>query len=153
MSRHRRVHRVFAGVRMLRDCLAIAALVPALTMAQGHVDRRTVTIESDESYVSLVAVLANPTAYDGRAIQFVGYLRLRFEDDTVYLSPSDLENKVSKNSIWLQGAELCSARAKNAAYVVIAGEFVADGGPRRLYSGTLRRITQCAPYPPLLKGD
>ena len=138
-----------ADVRLKSPVRSIATGLAALGMgiALSHAQPRTRSeAENSNPIVSLVAVISNPKSYDNRKIQFVGYLRLGFESDTVFLSAADGDHYISKNGIKLEDSEVCSRSAKDRSYVLMVGEFLVES-PRDLYSGTLRRITSCTPYP------
>jgi hypothetical protein len=46
--------------------------------------------------VSLVRLMATPEKYDGKAVQVVGFLRLEFEGNGLYLHQEDYEHGITK---------------------------------------------------------
>jgi hypothetical protein len=133
---------------MIRFCAVALFLSIGIAHAQSGPYARTVTVDGDSRFVSLIPVIVNPKSYDGREIRFVGFLRVSFEGSAVYLSQADGENYLTKNAISLENPTACSDRAKDGSYVMISGQFVADNGPRGLFSGTLRQVGRCHPHPP-----
>jgi len=50
--------------------------------------------------VTLVQSIANPEKFNGRLIRVVGFLRLGFEGNVLYLHREDYENAIFGNGIW-----------------------------------------------------
>jgi hypothetical protein len=52
-------------------------------------------------FASLIELIANPTKFDGKRVRIIGFLRLEFEGNAIYLSKSDFEHGVTKNGLWV----------------------------------------------------
>jgi hypothetical protein len=51
--------------------------------------------------VSLIQLIGNPDKYDGKSVRVIGFLRLEFEGDALYLHQEDFEHALTKNAIWV----------------------------------------------------
>ena len=51
--------------------------------------------------VSLIQLISTPKAFDGADVQVIGFLRLEFEGNALYLHKEDFEQRISKNSVWV----------------------------------------------------
>ena len=49
--------------------------------------------------VSLIQLIANPEKYDGKQVQVVGFLRLEFEGNALYLHEDDYTNNLYGNAV------------------------------------------------------
>ena len=47
------------------------------------------------------SLIANPDRVDGKLIRVIGFLRLEFEGDVLYLHREDYENAILGNGIWV----------------------------------------------------
>jgi hypothetical protein len=90
--------------------------------------------------VSLIELIANPTQWNGKRVQVVGFMHLEFEGTAIYVSEEDGKQFITKNGLWLsfrQGAYE-QAAALNDRYVRIRGTFLGrDHGHLGLWSGSL----------------
>ena len=101
--------------------------------------------------VSLVRLIATPEEYDGKAVLVVGFLRLEFEGNGLYLHEDDYQHGITKNSVWVVRNEKINrqADALNMHYVMLIGTFDANhNGHMGLFSGSLSNITSATPWPP-----
>lgn len=80
--------------------------------------------------VSLIALLANPSAYDGRIIQVSGFFVFEEENHALYLSPDDANNGITNGGIEIntyQSRFPPNAPLRfNRKYVNLTGEFHAQ---------------------------
>lgn len=93
--------------------------------------------------VTLVQLIANPEKFDGKTIRVIGFLRLEFEGDVLYLHREDYENAILGNGIWVDTtAEMTKQKkALNMHYVLLEGTFSAnDRGHMGMWSGTTKKI-------------
>jgi len=104
-------------------------------------------------YVSMVALLANPDAYNGKSIHVVGAINLEFENRMLCLHSEDIAKVLEKNCIWvsfnndaLQKTEEDLLLYKNH-YVIIEGTFDSSTKNSRC-SGTLNNISRIDPQNP-----
>jgi len=116
---------------------AEAASAPA-TNAAG----RAPLAEQAYQDVSLVALLANPAAYDGKAVRVAGFLSLEFEGSAIYLDREAYATGLYRNAVWVEipGLKIGDPlRMKDGRYVSISGIFDArDHGHMGAFSGELR---------------
>jgi hypothetical protein len=105
--------------------------------------------------VSILELLANPFRYDGKQVQVIGFLRLEFEGDAIYLHHEDFEYAISKNAIWLDRPKDFSEKQTSEVdkkYVICEGTFNArEHGHMGMFSGSLTHITRLerwGPAPP-----
>lgn len=94
--------------------------------------------------VSIVQLIATPEKYDHKVVQVMGFLRLEFEGDAIYLHEDDYRHAIFKNGLRVVTNPKIdmTARELNLHYVVLAGTFDADNqGNMGLNSGTITNIT------------
>ena len=100
--------------------------------------------DPDIKDVSMVQLIANPQAYDIARVRLIGYLRLEFEGDAVYLHREDFDNQITKNGIWVnvpRGMTEPQQEAVNNQYVICEGRFVATRhGHMGMFSGELTDV-------------
>ena len=51
--------------------------------------------------VSIVQVISNPPEFDGKRVRFIGFARIEFEGDAIYLHREDYEYGIARDAIWL----------------------------------------------------
>lgn len=104
--------------------------------------------------VSLERLITAPEQYDGKAVLIVGFLRLEFEGNGLYLHEEDYEHGITKNAIWVVRNAKINERADalNMHYVMLGGTFDAShNGHMGLFSGSLGNIRSATPWPPRLQ--
>lgn len=104
--------------------------------------------------VSLVRLITAPEQYDGKAVLIVGFLRLEFEGNGLYLHEEDYEHGITKNAVWVVRNAKINERADalNMHYVMLGGTFDAShNGHMGLFSGSLKNIGSATPWPPRLQ--
>ena len=94
--------------------------------------------------VSIVQLIANPKAYQGKFVRVIGFVSIRFEGKAVYLHEDDYRHGINKNGLWLNlsgsksGSEYVEFHEK---YVLLEGTFDANmKGHRGAYSGAIKNI-------------
>jgi hypothetical protein len=95
--------------------------------------------------VSLIQLIANPKDYDGKNVRVIGFVRLEFEGNAIYLHEDDFKHGVMKNGLWLDAPkEMFEKQADfNQKYVLIEGTFNAKmTGHLGLWSGSIQKITR-----------
>jgi hypothetical protein len=98
--------------------------------------------------VSLVELIANPRTYDGLRVRVIGWLRLEFEGDAIYLHRDDYTHALTKNGLWVQlGRDLPRGPECSDGYALIEGRFDArHTGHMGLWSGAIVDIDRCMPW-------
>jgi hypothetical protein len=100
--------------------------------------------------VSLLQLIATPEKFDKKPIRVVGFLRLEFEGNALYLHREDYENAISGNGIWVDvSAKMARQEANlNMHYVLLQGIFNAnDRGHMSLWSGSIKKIRRAVVWP------
>ena len=115
--------------------IALAGIVATLLVA---------TLQAQEpTDVTLVQLIANPEKFDGRLIRVIGFLRLEFEGNVLYLHREDYEHAILGDGIWV---DVTPEMAKQSAtlkmnYVLLEGVFSAsERGHMGMWSGTIKQI-------------
>jgi hypothetical protein len=111
--------------------LTLLAIAYPVVLAQELVD------------VSMVQLIANPREYDGKLVRIIGFVRLEFEGDAVYLHKEDYQHWILKNGLWLDVNDVVNERrgVLNSKYALIEGVFDAkDTGHMGLFSGKIHKI-------------
>jgi hypothetical protein len=101
--------------------------------------------------VSMIALIATPEKFDGKTVMVVGFLRLEFEGNCLYMHKDDYEHGIMKNGLWVFRNSVINAKSEalNMHYVLIVGTFEAkQKGHMGLFSGSLINITAATPWPP-----
>lgn len=99
--------------------------------------------------ISVIQLIATPERFDGQRVRVIGYLRLEFEGNALYLHREDYENRIWKNGVAmdLTDAQLNKAAKINNGYVMVEGTFSASRkGHLELFQGSLHDISRLAPY-------
>jgi hypothetical protein len=99
--------------------------------------------------VSLVRLITASEQYDGKAVLVVGFLRLEFGGNGLYLHEENYEHSITKNAVGVVRNAKINERADalNMHYVMLGGTFDANhNGHMGLFSGSLRTsVPDCSP--------
>lgn len=81
--------------------------VPVLIVAVGLVVVVALSTSPDaeeprDMAVSLIQLIANPAAFDGKRVLLTGYVVLEAENTAVYLHESDARYGIARNGLWLE---------------------------------------------------
>lgn len=121
-----------ADVRRKRIRVAVLVTL-ALPLVAGGQDAGE--LEPSVRPVSLVAVLANPDAFDGREITLVGYVSLGLEEEAIWLMAPDYENSVLASSVGIGGPRITSLSANG--YAEVKGVFHKRAHPEEVRAGNI----------------
>jgi len=115
--------------------IALACVITALLVAP---------IQAQEpNDVTLVRLIANPEKFDGKLIRVIGFLRLEFEGNVLYLHREDFENAILGNGIWVEVTPVVTKQSAtlNMNYVLLEGIFSAgERGHMGMWSGTIKQV-------------
>src|SRR5437660_10122960 len=114
--------------------LVLACVVAALLVSPMEAQEPT--------DVTLVQLIANPDRFDGKLIRVIGFLRLEFEGNVLYLHREDYENAILGDGIWVDVTpSMEKQRATlNMKYVLLEGIFSAgDKGHMGMWSVPLSK--------------
>jgi hypothetical protein len=91
----------------------------------------------------MVRLLANPEKFHGKQIRVIGFLRLEFEGNALYLHREDYKERLTRNAVWVElTADKQHAKLSNH-YVLIEGTFNANNlASLPLWSGTIVKVTR-----------
>ena len=96
--------------------------------------------------VSIIQLIANPTRYDGKVVRIIGFMKLEFEGDAIYLHQEDYKHSIYKNGFWIEATEdIQKKKGKlDKRHVILEGVFNAKmTGHKNLWSGSIQKITRC----------
>jgi hypothetical protein len=95
---------------------------------------------------SVIQLIANPAAYDGKKVRLIGFLRLEFEGNGLYLHKEDFDHGITENALWVDAPRDMTKEqrdAVNTQYVICEGTFKAKGhGHMGMFSGELANVTR-----------
>jgi len=115
--------------------IALACIITTLLVAPIQAEQPT--------DVTLVQLIANPEKFDGKLIRVIGFLRLEFEGNVLYLHREDYENAILGNGVWVDVTPaITKQRATlNKNYVIVEGIFSSsERGHMGMWSGTIKQI-------------
>ena len=131
----------------MTGCKTIAKV--ALFMAAIMVACPCVVGQRDLS-VSLIRLIANPEKYDGQVVIVIGFLRLEYEGNAIYLHEDDFKNQILENSvrIGITKETKHEFEGKNMHYVLVTGTFKAAQSGTSLLNGYITDVTRVVLWPP-----
>jgi len=106
------------------------------------------SMASGSESVSIINIIADPERYNGKEVNFGGYMSLEFEGSAIYLSKDDWHNLVTKNGLWC-AIDLTAYKEFDNKYVFIEGKFdMTNHGHLGLWSGSIKEIKRVWLPPP-----
>jgi hypothetical protein len=94
-------------------------------------------------HISLLQLIATPERFDHKLVSVIGFVRLEFEGNALYLHEDDYKFGITKNGVWLSGVVQSKFSGRRAIptdreYILVTGYFRAkQHGHMGLFSGTL----------------
>lgn len=126
-------------MRLIR---ALLLLICAMQIAAFQAPQATAPAPTDK--VSIIQIIANPAAFDGKNVRFVGWARLEFEESAIFLDESSYQNSAFKNGVWIHvPLEMTSVEKSQlgGSYLIVEGIFRAnDKGHTGAYSGAVTNV-------------
>jgi hypothetical protein len=95
--------------------------------------------------VSLIQLIAAPQEHAGKPVRVIGFVKIGFEHNAIYLHREDLDHGLSKNGLWLETSRpmMQELIKLSGSYVLIEGVFDPDNrGHGGLFSGALTDISR-----------
>ena len=95
--------------------------------------------------VSLIQLIANPKDYDGKVVRVIGFVKLEFEGNAIYLHQDDYKHNITKNGLWIDVTDDIRKKQKDydQKYVLLEGTFNAkETGHMGLWSGSIQKISR-----------
>lgn len=136
-------------VRPYPQMAAFASLLFACVLAFSSASKPQGRIPGLEQ-VSILQLIATPEKFDGKVVQVVGFLRLEFEGNILYLHEEDYKRGITKNGLWVTRNAKINEKADqlNIHYVILIGTFDAGHkGHMSATSGTIINIIAADPWP------
>ena len=130
------------GIRKSVVVLAQALSILASSCSVAHAE------DPREIAVSLIQLIANPTAFDRKRVLVVGYMTLDFENQAIWLSELDAKHGITRNSLWLEvDNSVYANRARiHNRYGLVVGTFNARRrGHLDLSGGAIENISRLEP--------
>ncbi len=119
----------------------------SILLAQVHSPNtaKQTPLDSLVEDVSLVQLIATPERYHGKFVQVVGYMNLEFEGNAIYLHREDFDQRLTRNSFWVEFSEEIRKQKNlenyNKQYVIIIGTFDMESkGHLGLFGGEITNI-------------
>jgi len=113
----------------------------------------TVPAKADRSVgVSMVQLITNPKKFDGKFVRVIGFLRLEFEGNELYLHREDYENGITGNGISVNANPeiMKQSEALNMRYVLLEGTFRAgEPGEPVMGTSTITKISRAQIWQPI----
>ncbi len=101
--------------------------------------------------VSLIQLIANPQAYEGKTVRIIGFIHLEFEGNVIYLHEEDFRYGLTKNGLWIDTPRDMTPeqiKAVNDHYVICTARFEAKmHGHMGMNSGEVANITRLEVWP------
>src|SRR5262249_56553340 len=132
--------------------VASAALIGlALLLGACGTDQPLPRVHAAEPQdVSLVQLIANGPQWRGKVVRVIGFCRLEFEGNALYLHQEDFERGISKNAVWLRVGWPVPEKYRPLSdeYVLVEAVFDAeDHGHLGRVSGPLTDIRRLERWP------
>jgi len=93
----------------------------------------------------MIALIGDPTQFDGKQVQIMGFMHVELESTAIYLSREDYQYGLITNGIWLDipRSDLTKYKDLNDGYVVVEGTFYgsAKGKLYGNYNTGIEKIT------------
>lgn len=107
-------------------------------------------LSQPEPFVSLIQLIANPEKYDGKQVGVIGFLRLEFEGNRIYLHEEDYEHDIIENAvrIGVTKEQKQAFESRNMHYVFMVGTFEAGKRGTSNPNGTIENISKIEVWPP-----
>jgi hypothetical protein len=94
--------------------------------------------------VSIIQLISNPEKFDGKYVRLIGFVRVAFEGDAIYLHEDDYKYGLTKNGLWLNLTKDIyekEGQKFDRKYVLVEGTFSAKNrGHMGLFSGGIDNI-------------
>ena len=95
--------------------------------------------------VSMIQLIADPQRFEGKTIRVIGFLRLEFEGNAVYLHREDFEKLIFQNGVWIEltDSQLKTSAKLNNGYVIIEGTFSStEKGHFATWPGSIQKVSR-----------
>ncbi len=116
--------------------LVIVIMLPLCATTQEHTKTGVVR------HVSIIRLIASPEEYDGKSVNVVGFLKVEFEGNAIYLHREDYLKALTENAIQLDMPDPKVYLKYDRQYVLVEGTFVKCDDARFTctFSGRIEKI-------------
>jgi hypothetical protein len=93
--------------------------------------------------VSMVQLISNPEKFNGKVVRVIGFLRIEFEGNVLYMHREDYDYAILGNGVWVDLPEfsLKNKDRVNLKYVILVGQFSSkDRGHMGMWSGSFNNV-------------
>ena len=101
--------------------------------------------------VSVIQLIAQPEKFDGKRVRFIGFLRLEFEGNVIFLHREDFNRGISRNGLWVNVPSDMTKHQQdevNMHYVICVGVFRAGmHGHMGMFSGEIDEVRRLQLWP------
>jgi hypothetical protein len=99
-------------------------------------------------HVSIIRLIASPEEYDGKHVNVVGFLKVEFEGNAIYLHREDYVKALTENAIQLDMPDSKVFLKYDRQYVLVEGTFVRCDDARFVctFSGHIEKIGRLEPW-------
>lgn len=107
-------------------------------------------LQPDVTDLSIIQLIATPERYHGKVVRIVGFVRLEFEGNAIYLHQEDLKHGLTTNGLWLSVTDEIEKRADKYSdkYVLVEGTFNSHNkGHMEMNSGAIENIKRLEVWP------
>ena len=141
---------VLAGLFLIQGCDQASLArrnrneVQPKAQVEKESPQQTTVGSSSDIASTLLRVLANPQAFQGKKVQLIGFVHLEFEGNAIYLHREDFQYSLYQNSIWLSIPSDSRKQFLNVnnTYAFVEGTFNTEyRGHMNLFSGSIENIT------------
>lgn len=139
-----------AKLAVIPRILLTAAAISLLLAPAAIADEQLMGWWPAKGSVSLISLIANGAAYEGKQVSTTGIAINRFEEHMLYVGPYDADLHNTNNGIWLEldQQELQSAAVLNGRLVEVTGVYQRPKGTSygTCTNGALVKITKIEPW-------
>lgn len=99
---------------------------------------------AEVAVVPMSELIADPQRFEGQRVRVVGFLRLQFDRNALYMTRDDFNNAVVEHALWLdlKNSQLRSSSKLNNGHVTVEGVFgPADKIHVGKWAGALKEVS------------
>jgi hypothetical protein len=128
-------------MKTLLSAFLIVLMLSVYATATEHIDTGGIR------HISIIRLIASPEQYHGKRVNLVGFLRLEFEGDAIYLHREDYLNVLMSNAVGLIVPDPKIFSKHDRQYVVVEGtsEKCDDARLTCRFSGHIKDIVRLVP--------
>jgi hypothetical protein len=98
----------------------------------------------------VIQLIATPERFDGKRVRVIGFLKLEFEGNALYVHREDYDQAIAKNALWIDttpqktgSTPAFASKDLSDQYVIVEGVFDAKNtGHMGSFSGAIKQISR-----------